>query len=81
MDFQFTEEQLMIQKASRDYAQRELIKDVLERDAKAEYPTYQIWRRRHGYYLLCIGYGGDLKDRFICFSDHVGEQFTRMLWN
>ena len=30
MDFQFTEEQLMIQQAARDYAQRELIKDVIE---------------------------------------------------
>jgi alkylation response protein AidB-like acyl-CoA dehydrogenase len=42
MDFQFTEEQLMIQKAARDYAQRELIKDVLERDTKAEYPTQHV---------------------------------------
>jgi alkylation response protein AidB-like acyl-CoA dehydrogenase len=42
MDFQFTEEHLMIRKAARDYAQRELIKDVLERDAKAEYPTQHV---------------------------------------
>jgi len=38
----FTEEQKMIQQSARDYAQRELIKDVLERDAKAEYPTQHI---------------------------------------
>ncbi|MDA3907286.1 MAG: acyl-CoA dehydrogenase family protein [Bacteroidales bacterium] len=42
MDFQFTEEQLMIQQAARDYAQRELIKDVLERDEGAIYPTEHV---------------------------------------
>lgn len=42
MNFEFTEEQMMIQQAARDYAQRELIKDVLERDEKAEYPTEHI---------------------------------------
>jgi hypothetical protein len=36
MDFNFTEEQLMISQVARDYAERELILDVLERDAKAE---------------------------------------------
>jgi len=42
MDFEFTEEQKMIRQSARDYAQRELIKDVLERDAKAEYPTHHV---------------------------------------
>jgi len=42
MDFSFTEEQLMIQQAARDYAQRELSKDVLERDDKAIFPTEHI---------------------------------------
>ncbi len=42
MNFEFTEEQIMIQQAARDYAQRELIKDVIERDEKAEYPTEHI---------------------------------------
>jgi alkylation response protein AidB-like acyl-CoA dehydrogenase len=42
MNFDFTEEQLMIQQAARDYAQRELIKDVIERDTKAEFPTAHI---------------------------------------
>ncbi|MDP3461712.1 MAG: acyl-CoA dehydrogenase family protein [Bacteroidales bacterium] len=42
MNFTFTEEQLMIQQAARDYAQRELIKDVIERDHKAEYPTRHV---------------------------------------
>lgn len=42
MDFNLTEEQLMIKQAAKDYAERELIKDVLERDAKAEIPWQHI---------------------------------------
>jgi len=42
MNFEFTEEQLMIQQAARDYAQRELIQDVLERDEKAIFPEQHI---------------------------------------
>ena len=42
MDFLFTEEQEMIRQAARDYAERELIKDVLERDEKAEMPTEHV---------------------------------------
>ena len=42
MNFEFTEEQIMIQQSARDYAQRELIKDVLERDANAEFPTHHV---------------------------------------
>ena len=42
MDFEFTEEQKMIRQSARDYAQRELIKDVLERDVKAEYPAHHV---------------------------------------
>lgn len=42
MNFEYTEEQLMIQKAARDYAQRELIQDVLEREEKAEFPARHV---------------------------------------
>lgn len=42
MNFEYTEEQLMIQQAARDYAQRELIKDVLERDEKAIFPEKHV---------------------------------------
>lgn len=42
MNFEFSEEQLMIRQAARDYAQRELIKDVTERDEKAIYPTHHV---------------------------------------
>lgn len=44
MNFEFTEEQLMIQQAARDFAQRELILDVIERDEKAEFPTKHVKR-------------------------------------
>ena len=42
MNFEFTEEQLMIRDAARDFAQRDLLSDVIERDHKAEYPTKHI---------------------------------------
>jgi alkylation response protein AidB-like acyl-CoA dehydrogenase len=42
MNFEYTEEQEMIRQAARDYAQRELIKDVLEREENARYPTEHI---------------------------------------
>lgn len=42
MNFEFTEEQIMIRDAARDFAQRELITDVIERDTKAEFPTKHI---------------------------------------
>ncbi len=42
MNFELTEEQQMIRQAARDFAQRELIDDVIERDYKAEYPTKHV---------------------------------------
>jgi len=42
MNFELTEEQIMIRQAARDYAQRELIQDVLERDNKAIFPEKHI---------------------------------------
>ena len=42
MNFEYTEEQQMIRQSARDYAQRELIKDVIERDAKAEFPAHHV---------------------------------------
>ena len=42
MNFEFTEEQLMIQQSARDYAQRELLKDVIERDEKSIFPSEHI---------------------------------------
>lgn len=42
MNFELTEEQLMIKQAARDFAQRELLDDVIERDHKAVFPTKHI---------------------------------------
>jgi alkylation response protein AidB-like acyl-CoA dehydrogenase len=42
MNFDYSEEQLMIKKTARDYAQRELFKDVTERDTNARYPSEHI---------------------------------------
>ncbi len=42
MDFNLSEEQLMIQKAARDFARNELLPGVIERDEKQEFPTEQV---------------------------------------
>src|SRR4029079_13547949 len=42
MKFEFTEEQLMIQKAARDFAQNELLPGVIERDEHQKFPAEQI---------------------------------------
>jgi alkylation response protein AidB-like acyl-CoA dehydrogenase len=42
MDFNLTEEQLMIQQAARDFAQTELLSGVIERDEFSKFPTEQV---------------------------------------
>jgi alkylation response protein AidB-like acyl-CoA dehydrogenase len=42
MDFNLTEEHLMIQQAARDFAQGELLPGVIERDEHAKFPTEQV---------------------------------------
>jgi alkylation response protein AidB-like acyl-CoA dehydrogenase len=42
MQFQFTEEQLMIQKAARDFVVNECLPGVIERDEHQKYPKEQI---------------------------------------
>jgi alkylation response protein AidB-like acyl-CoA dehydrogenase len=42
MNFDYTEEQEMIRQSARDYARRELSKDVIERDEKGIYPEQHI---------------------------------------
>ncbi len=42
MHFQFTEEQELIRQTARDYARRELVKDVIERDTGAIYPANHV---------------------------------------
>lgn len=61
MNFDYSEEQLMIKKTARDYAQRELFKDVIERDAKATYPTEHVKNiAQLGFFGMLISpeYGG-----------------------
>ncbi|MDT8393083.1 MAG: acyl-CoA dehydrogenase family protein [Bacteroidales bacterium] len=57
MDFLFTEEQEMIRQAARDYAERELIKDVLERDEKEEPPLQHLKN------LIDLGFFGMMVSR------------------
>lgn len=42
MDFQLSEEQIMIRQAARDFAQNELLPGVIERDEHQKFPTEQI---------------------------------------
>ena len=56
MDFLFTEEHEMIRQAARDYAERELLKDVLERDAKGEMPLEHVKN------LIELGFFGMMVD-------------------
>jgi len=44
MLFQLSEEQLMIQKAARDFAQTECLPGVIERDDKQKFPREQVMR-------------------------------------
>jgi len=56
MNFELTEEQVMIRDAARDFAQRELLPGVIERDDNAIYPTEQVKR------LAELGFLGMLVD-------------------
>ncbi len=56
MDFSLSEEQLMIRQTARDYAQRELIKDAIERDETSRFPTEHIRK------LASFGFMGMLVD-------------------
>jgi len=42
MDFNLTEEQIMIRDAARDFAQTELLSGVIDRDEKQQFPAEQI---------------------------------------
>ncbi len=42
MDFNLSEEQLMIQQAARDFAQNELLPGVIERDRDQKFPVEQV---------------------------------------
>ncbi len=42
MNFNFTEEQLAVRDAAREFAQKELLPGVIDRDNKQEFPTEQV---------------------------------------
>jgi alkylation response protein AidB-like acyl-CoA dehydrogenase len=56
MIFQFSEEQLMIQKAARDFAQNECLPGVIERDEKQQFPKEQVLK------LADLGFLGMMVD-------------------
>jgi len=56
MDFQLTEEHLMIRKAARDFAKNELLPGVIERDEKMKYPAEQVQK------LAQLGFLGMMVD-------------------
>jgi len=57
MQFQFTEEQLMIQKAARDFAQNECLAGVIERDELQKFPKEQVSK------LADLGFMGMMVDQ------------------
>jgi alkylation response protein AidB-like acyl-CoA dehydrogenase len=56
MHFQLTEEQLMIQKAARDFARTECLPGVIERDEKQTFPREQVMK------LAELGFMGMMVD-------------------
>lgn len=56
MQFQLTEEQLMIQRAARDFAQQECLPGVIERDEHQKFPREQIYK------LAELGFMGMMVD-------------------
>ena len=56
MMFEFSEEQLMIQKAARDFAKTECLPGVIERDEKQQFPREQIMK------LADLGFLGMMVD-------------------
>jgi len=56
MIFQLNEEQLMIQKAARDFAQNECLPGVIERDEKQKFPKEQVLK------LADLGFLGMMVD-------------------
>lgn len=57
MNFELTEEQLMIQKAARDFAQQECLPGVIERDEHQKFPRQQIEK------LADLGFMGMMVDQ------------------
>ena len=56
MQFQLSEEQLMIQQAARDFARQQCLPGVIERDEKQQFPKEQILQ------LADLGFMGMMVD-------------------
>lgn len=56
MQFELSEEQLMIQKAARDFAKTECLPGVIERDEKQQFPREQVTK------LAALGFMGMMVD-------------------
>ena len=56
MNFELSEEQKMIQQAAKDFAERELLPGIIERDAKGEFATVQMKK------LAELGFLGMMSD-------------------
>ncbi len=56
MMFELSEEQLMIQKAARDFAKNECLPGVIERDEKQQFPREQVMK------LADLGFLGMMVD-------------------
>ncbi len=57
MQFQFSEEHLMIQQAARDFAKNECLPGVIDRDEKQEFPREQVMK------LADLGFMGMMVDQ------------------
>lgn len=56
MDFSLSEEHLMIQEAARDFAQNELLPEVIERDDHQQFPAEQVQK------MAALGFMGMMVD-------------------
>lgn len=55
MDFNLTEEHLMIRDAARDFAQTELLPGVIERDEKQSFPDELVKKNGSAWFYGCDG--------------------------
>ena len=65
MDFELSEEHIMIRDAARDFAENELLPDVIERDEKQKFPFEQVKKMGElGFMGLMVSpeYGGSGMD-------------------
>lgn len=68
MDFNLTEEQLMIQQAARDFAQAELLEGVIERDNEQKFPYEAVKKMGEmGFLGMMVGHQNTAVQDWIVF--------------